>query len=236
MTVGSKRDSSVTKYTTKFLFLLEKIVKIRIPFKKQQFDAREEAIIDAVNRLLSEKGYDLMTMDDVADAVGIAKGSLYKHFSSKDKLAAAALIRLLNATMAELETLPDTMPEIEKIRHILTWSLKLRLEGGVPHLPSTSLTLQRSLMLNLEYITLALKMHKRFHAMVAKAREEGALTPLVPDEVLVYTLYSRACDPTVDFLLRDKRMIHDQIVTAMVHATLGGFLSEPARTAAQAAA
>jgi AcrR family transcriptional regulator len=67
-----------------------------------------------------------MTMDDVADAVGIAKGSLYKHFSSKDKLAAAALIRLLNATMAELETLPETMPEIEKIRHILTWSLKLR--------------------------------------------------------------------------------------------------------------
>jgi len=53
---------------------------IKIPFKKQQFDAREEAIIDAVNRLLSEKGYDLMTMDDVAETVGIAKGSLYKHF------------------------------------------------------------------------------------------------------------------------------------------------------------
>jgi fructose-1,6-bisphosphatase/sedoheptulose 1,7-bisphosphatase-like protein len=101
----------------------------------------------------------------------------------------------------------------------------------VPHLPSTSLTLQRSLMLNLEYITLALKMHKRFHAMVAKAREQGALTPLVPDDVLVYTLYSRACDPTVDFLLRDKRMSHEQIVAAMVHATLGGFLSEQARSA-----
>ena len=56
------------------------------------------------------------------------------------------------------------------------------------------------------------------------------------DDVLVYTLYSRACDPTVDFLLRDKRMSHEQIVTAMVHATLGGFLSEQARTAAQAAA
>ena len=200
-------------------------MKIRIPFKKQQFDAREEAIIDAVNRLLSEKGYDLMTMDDVADLVGIAKGSLYKHFASKEKLAAAAMTRLLRATLAELDTLAEDLPAIDKIRHILVWSLRLRLQGGVPHLPSTSLVLQRSLMLNLDYLTIALRVNKRFYGMVARAREQGALTPLVPDDVLVYTLYSRACDPTVEFLLRDKRLTHEQIVDAMVHATIGGFLS-----------
>ncbi|MFZ6711308.1 TetR/AcrR family transcriptional regulator [Undibacterium sp. TC9W] len=206
-------------------------MEIRIPFKKQQFDAREEAIIDAVNRLLSEKGYDLMTMDDVADAVGIAKGSLYKHFSSKEKLAGAAMTRLLKATQAELDTLAADMPAIDKIRHILAWSLRLRLQGGVPHLPSTSLALQRSLMLNLEYVMVALRVNKRFYALVAEARKQGALTPLVPDDVLVYTLYSRACDPTMEFLLRDKRLTHEQIVDAMVHATIGGFLSNEARKA-----
>lgn len=204
-------------------------MEIRIPFKKQQFDAREVAIIDAVNRLLSEKGYDLMTMDDVADAVGIAKGSLYKHFSSKEKLAGAAMTRLLKATQTELDTLATEMPAIDKIRHILTWSLRLRLQGGVPHLPSTSLALQRSLMLNLDYVMVALRVNKRFYALVAQAREQGALTPLVPDDVLVYTLYSRACDPTMEFLLRDKRLTHEQIVDAMVHATIGGFLSNEAR-------
>ena len=206
-------------------------MEIRIPFKKQQFDAREVAIIDAVNRLLSEKGYDLMTMDDVADAVGIAKGSLYKHFSSKEKLAGAAMTRLLKATQAELDTLAAEMPAIDKIRHILAWSLHLRLQGGVPHLPSTSLALQRSLMLNLDYVMVALRVNKRFYALVAQAREQGALTPLVPDDVLVYTLYSRACDPTMEFLLRDKRLTHEQIVDAMVHATIGGFLSNEARKA-----
>ena len=208
------------------------MIKLKIPFKKQQFDAREEAIIDAVNHLLSDKGYDLMTMDDVADAVGIAKGSLYKHFSSKEKLAAAALTRLLKATLEELDTLPEDMPAIEKIRHILAWSLRLRLQGGVPHLPSTSRALQRSLMLNLDYVTVALRINKRFYALVAAAREQGALTALVPDDVLVYTLYSRACDPTMEFLVRDQRLSHEQIVDAMVHATIGGFLSEQARTPA----
>ncbi|MEQ1517024.1 MAG: helix-turn-helix domain-containing protein, partial [Usitatibacteraceae bacterium] len=82
------------------------MLSIKIPFRKQQFDAREEAILDAVNRLLSEKGFDLMTMDDVADAVGVAKGSLYKHFSSKEKLAAAVMTRLLGQTIDVLAAMP----------------------------------------------------------------------------------------------------------------------------------
>ena len=64
---------------------------MRPSFKQQQFEAREDAILDAVNLLLARKGFDLMTMDDVAAEVGIAKGSLYRHFSSKESLAAAAL-------------------------------------------------------------------------------------------------------------------------------------------------
>ncbi len=209
-------------------------MELRIPFKKQQFDAREEAIIDAVNSLLSEKGFDLMTMDDVAERVGIAKGSLYKHFSSKEKLAAAALVRLLKLTLAELDAYPEQLPSIEKIQRILAWSLRLRLDGGVPHLPSTSRTLQRNLMLNLDYVAVALRVDKRFHQIVATARAQGALNPLVPDDVLVYTLYSRACDPTVEFLLRDKRLSHDQIVQSMVQATIGGFLSMEARSVGNA--
>lgn len=198
---------------------------MRITFKKQQFDAREEAIIDAVNYLLSEKGFDLMTMDDVAERVGIAKGSLYKHFSSKEKLAAAALTRLLKSTLEELDRLSVEMQAIEQLKHILGWSLHLRLQGGVPHLPSTSVSLQRSLMLNLDYMLIALRVNKRFYSLVAKAREQGAITPDIPDEVLVFTLYSRACDPTVDFLLKDNKLSHEQIVNSMVSATMGGFIS-----------
>jgi len=44
---------------------------------------REDAIIQVVNRLLAEKGFDAMTVDEVAAGVGIAKASLYKHFPSK---------------------------------------------------------------------------------------------------------------------------------------------------------
>jgi AcrR family transcriptional regulator len=58
-------------------------------FKEQMLAAREEAIIHTVNRLLAEKGFDAMTVDEVAADVGIAKASLYKHFSSKEGRGAA---------------------------------------------------------------------------------------------------------------------------------------------------
>ena len=54
--------------------------------KVQQLRLKEELILSAVNGLLAQKGYDLMTMDDVASAVGVGKPSLYKLFSSKEQL------------------------------------------------------------------------------------------------------------------------------------------------------
>ena len=61
---------------------------------------REDAIVESVNRLLADKGFDLMTVDEVAADVGIAKASLYKHFPSKEALAAAAMVRLLQRIAA----------------------------------------------------------------------------------------------------------------------------------------
>ena len=195
---------------------------LKLPFKKQQFEAREEAILDAVNRLLSEKGFDLMTMDDVAEAVGVAKGSLYKHFSSKEKLAAAVMTRLLSQTVEVLDGMPVDWRAGRRLEEILRWSLQHRMRGGVPHLPSTRGALQRALLFNLEYLALALKVNKRFYALVKEAKSDGDIQGGVSDDVIVYTLYARSCDPTVEYLRRDGKLSDEQIVEAMVEATFHG--------------
>jgi AcrR family transcriptional regulator len=207
------------------------MLAIKIPFKKQQFEAREEAILDAVNKLLSEKGFDLMTMDDVADEVGVAKGSLYKHFSSKEKLAAAAMSRLLTNTIEALDQFPEAWSAGRKLEEVLRWTLQQRLRGGVPHLPSTRGALQRALLMNLEYLALAFRVNKRLYALVTAAREAGDISAEISDEVVVFTLYARSCDPTMDFLQRDGKLKDDEIVEAMVKTTFCGLLAEPAAKA-----
>lgn len=204
---------------------------LKLPFKKQQFEAREEAILDAVNRLLSEKGFDLMTMDDVAEAVGVAKGSLYKHFSSKEKLAAAVMTRLLSQTVEVLDGMPVDWRAGRRLEEILRWSLQHRMRGGVPHLPSTRGALQRALLFNLEYLALALKVNKRFYALVKEAKSDGDIQGGVSDDVIVYTLYARSCDPTVEYLRRDGKLSDEQIVEAMVEATFHGLVGRNVQAA-----
>ena len=61
----------------------------RLSFRQKVHLAREDAIVSTVMRLLAEKGFDAMTVDEVAADVGIAKASLYKHFSSKEEIGRA---------------------------------------------------------------------------------------------------------------------------------------------------
>jgi AcrR family transcriptional regulator len=94
-------------------------------FKEQMLQAREEAIVQTANRLLAEKGFESMTVDEVAASVGIAKASLYKHFPSKEDLAAAAMVRLMQRTQDFLASVPAEQKPIDKLRAVVRWAMEV---------------------------------------------------------------------------------------------------------------
>ena len=53
--------------------------------------ARKEAIVEAVQDVFAEKGFDGTTTRDLAKAAGVSEALLYKHFPSKESLYAAML-------------------------------------------------------------------------------------------------------------------------------------------------
>ena len=55
-------------------------------------DARRRRIVAAALRALDEQDYERIQMRDVATAAGIALGTLYRHFSSKEHLYATVLL------------------------------------------------------------------------------------------------------------------------------------------------
>jgi AcrR family transcriptional regulator len=183
---------------------------------------REEAILDATNRLLGSKGYEAMSMDDIAAEVGIAKGSLYKHFESKETLAAAVMTRLLQQTRDALDEVPAQWPAIRKLEGLLRWTLAQRLSGGVPHLPSTSPSLQQSLLANGPYMDSLMGLSDQIGALIHQARADGDLRPHLRDEFVLYTLYARTCDPTLEFLKATGSMSDQEIVEQMVSACFQG--------------
>lgn len=59
----------------------------------KKFYEREECILSAAMQLLLEVGEGGVTLDGLAKVLGLSKGTLYKHFSSKDELYLRLLIR-----------------------------------------------------------------------------------------------------------------------------------------------
>jgi AcrR family transcriptional regulator len=56
-------------------------------------DLRERAILDACEALLARKGYDAMTIGDIAQDAGITRGALYFYFGSKQEVVTALVAR-----------------------------------------------------------------------------------------------------------------------------------------------
>jgi AcrR family transcriptional regulator len=194
----------------------------RPSFREQQLVVRESAIIDATCMLLARKGYDLMTMDEVAADVGLAKASVYKHFDSKEALAAAAMIRLIDQTTAALEALPQTLSPIDKLRAILRWALEQRMRGGLPLLPSSNTTLRESLLRNMTYLGRVVQINQHMIALITSAKQSAALREDLPDDVILYTIYARTCDPTVDYLRMFGKLSDTQIIEHTIDICFSG--------------
>jgi AcrR family transcriptional regulator len=61
---------------------------------------RCQAIRDAAMRVVARKGYDHVTVQDIADEAGIAKGTVYLYFKSREDI----LEKTMTLTFAELQT------------------------------------------------------------------------------------------------------------------------------------
>jgi AcrR family transcriptional regulator len=66
---------------------------------------KEKQILEAAIKLFSEKGYPLTSIQDIASECGIAKGSIYSYFKSKEDLLVAALNYYFNKIMRRVNTL-----------------------------------------------------------------------------------------------------------------------------------
>src|SRR3954464_4281412 len=73
-----------------------------------------EAILDATDRLLSRYGYRKMTIDDLAHEVGIGKGSVYLHFTSKEEIVLSQIDRTIERLKLKLHEIASSDAPIEK--------------------------------------------------------------------------------------------------------------------------
>src|SRR5689334_9108548 len=90
--------------------------------------ARRSELTREAAKLFAQKGYHGTSIGDIADALGVQKGSLYSHIKSKDDLLWETLSEGATAFHAALDAIPDDVAPAEKIRLALRGHLRVVAE------------------------------------------------------------------------------------------------------------
>lgn len=67
----------------------------------KEAEVRKEEILDAAEKLFAAKGFDNTSTGDILDAVGIARGTLYYHFKSKEDILDGVIQRITDQLMQD---------------------------------------------------------------------------------------------------------------------------------------
>lgn len=134
------KQPSIVDYQTnrsKLLINLERLVPLTMSKVDRRILKSQEAIKKAVLELMSEKSFDEITIQDLADRANVNRGTIYLHYVDKfdllDKLMEEHInqLRELGETACEMEWRPATLAFFEYFeRHYFFFSTMLASKGS----------------------------------------------------------------------------------------------------------
>lgn len=153
-------------------------------FKERMRKQREEEIIAAAGQMIREHGYAELNMDDLAEAVGVAKPTLYQHFKSKEDLVAQVIISAMERLEAHLLT-PQRGKPLQRLSDVFRMLLEARHSTL-----STMANLDTELVRTFIHTHPAVREYKtravvHLNQLVEEGKAEGEINPAIPTEIIV---------------------------------------------------
>lgn len=127
----------------------------------KEAEERKNEILDVAERLFGAKGYDSTSTNDILNEVGIARGTLYYHFKSKEEILDAMINRMTNRLVEKEEGIA-AQKEVPVLQRFTMMMLALNVSDG---------TFNQELMKQL---------HKPQNALMHQKMEQHLLSALTP--------------------------------------------------------
>lgn len=146
--------------------------------KNREVGSRFEDIVDAAARLFSEQGYAATSIQDIADRVGLLKGSLYHYIHTKEDLLEAVIQEAHHHTASlGVEALEVEGDALDKLRYVV----RRHLSGAAGNLAKVRVFYRESKFLppdRLEQILASRDTYEHsLRQIIAAGVEEGTLAP-----------------------------------------------------------
>jgi TetR/AcrR family transcriptional repressor of nem operon len=147
-------------------------------------------IVEAAAPIFNKRGYEGSSLNDLMEATGLKKGGIYRHFSSKEELAAEAFDYTRDAAWnARLSHVDEKASGIEKLKQLIANFIDRRspVAGGCPILNTATDADDGNPVLR-AHVAKALRFWlSRLQIIVEQAQERGETRPEV-DAKAVATL------------------------------------------------
>ncbi|MCW3063746.1 MAG: hypothetical protein JWN32_918 [Solirubrobacterales bacterium] len=181
---------------------------------------RREAILDATRELLAELGVQGLTVEGVAARAGVAKTTIYRRWRSKDELALAVLIDMVEQFVS-VPDLDDTRDElvafVESAVRILGTTLMGRVMRGLVSDLAADPELARAFRERVVATRVA-----EVHRLVERGIERGDLRPDTDRELMHEMLFG----PVYYRLMLSGAPLEDGLAERVVDAVLPAFASQ----------
>ncbi len=97
---------------------IETPTKYNTPLRQAQRDLTRSRIKNAARNLFYEKHYDTTTMEEIAEAAGLRRSTLYLHYKDKAEILVDIIVEYTPKAKEVLATLPGPQPKLENVQ---TW-------------------------------------------------------------------------------------------------------------------
>lgn len=184
--------------------------------KERQRQERETLILQVAEEVLLEKGYHEASVDEIAARVGIAKGTVYLHFPSKEDLVVAIFSRDMQSFLQRIDeviaTQPTSQAKLEAILHLLYTGLFCK-HAQFLYTIYNSVDLQR---LFKEKGTLMRELWEQFavrvRALLVEGKSNGEFDSDIPTEVMLNAFFSLLSPHSYERLSRNIQMLPEELV------------------------
>ncbi|AIE79507.1 TetR/AcrR family transcriptional regulator [Bacillus cereus] len=87
----------------------------------KEYEERRKEILETAERLFITKGYTKTTVNDILKEIGIAKGTFYHYFKSKEEVMDEIIMRIIKDDVAKAKVIVSNpnIPVLEKLFRVL---------------------------------------------------------------------------------------------------------------------
>ncbi|TPR39182.1 TetR/AcrR family transcriptional regulator [Apilactobacillus micheneri] len=164
-------------------------------FEEEALTKKQRAVLQASLKLFADKGYDATTTSDIATLAGVAEGTVYKHFKTKENILNSLLIPFIREVVPKISN--EFLESIEAgsfdqlsslLKYMISNRLKFAMDNNFVAKIFVKELLEKPILINELKKKIEENLVYRFKPIINKLKNNNELIDISTEKFFQYLL------------------------------------------------